>query len=52
MRFNWKDFLRIALGIFLTGIGVSIIGKSGGELVQMVFGFAFIGIGIAIFMNE
>lgn len=51
-KFNWKEFFRIALAVFLIGVGIGVVGKSGGNLSLLVIGFALVGIGIALFVNK
>lgn len=46
--FNWVQFIRIAIGVSLIGVGVAIAGESGGELFRLILGFVCLGIGIAI----
>lgn len=49
---NWKNFIRIALAVFLTGAGISVFGESGGSLIKMLIGLLLAGIGIALLVSE
>lgn len=47
-NFNWKEFFRLAIAVFLLGVGVSIIGNSSGQLIKLILGFGFVAIGVAL----
>jgi len=49
---NWSEFFKIALAVFLLGLGISLIGNSSGKFIQMILGFISISIGIAIIMSK
>lgn len=49
---DWGEFLRIAGGVFLLGIGVTTVGGSAGKLWLLVLGFALIAGGIAIIASK
>ena len=51
--FNYckKGFLEIAGGIFLTGIGLVIVGNSN-NIYLMILGFLFIATGIALLVKD
>lgn len=50
--FDWSEFFKIAGGVVLIGIGISVIGSSKGEISRIIIGFVFVGIGIALIANK
>ncbi len=51
-EFDWKEFLKTTLGVFFIGLGLSLVGKSGGTLVLLVSGLASIAVGIGIIASS
>ena len=47
-KFDWKEFFRIAGGVFFIGLGGSIVATSTGSLGILLAGFASVAIGLAI----
>ena len=47
-EFNWKEFVRIAAGVFLIGMGISVVISSAGRFNFLLSGFASAAIGVAI----
>ena len=52
MGFDWKEFFRTVLGIFLIGVGVAVGGNSNGKLLQLILGFALVAVGIGILVSK
>lgn len=50
--FDWKRFLRMAIGIFLVGAGIVLVGQAGSNTLQILGGIAIAGIGFAILFND
>lgn len=51
-NFNWSEFIRIAVGVFFTGIGVILFGNSGGQLLQLGLGIVSVAIGLAVLLSK
>lgn len=47
-EFNWKEFFRIAIGVFFIGMGIGIVISSAGGLYLLLAGFASAAIGVAV----
>ncbi len=45
---TWKEFVRIAGGVFLIGVGISIVGGSQGEVWLLITGFALAAVGVGL----
>ncbi|HLC86497.1 MAG TPA: hypothetical protein VJG30_04385 [Candidatus Nanoarchaeia archaeon] len=50
--FDWKQFFKIAAGIFLAGVGVSVGVYSEGELWGLILGFGISAVGLALLVIE
>lgn len=47
-----KNFLEIAGGVFLTGVGLAFVGNSNSSLLSIILGFLLIGIGLAFLLKD
>ena len=50
--FNWKEFFKIVIGIFLIFVGAGIAVTSNGKLSYLVIGFAFGAVGIGLLFTQ
>lgn len=50
-EFDWKESVRIAVGAILIGVGIVLIGKSGGKTSLLIVGIIFIGLGLALIVG-
>ena len=50
--FDWGEFFRIVGAVFFIGLGISIGGKSAGQTIQLILGFVFVGVGIALLVSK
>lgn len=48
---NLSKYFKTALGVFLTGFGIALVGKSDGNWALIIFGFVFIGVGVSILVS-
>ena len=51
-KFDWKEFIKTTLGVFFIGLGLSLVGKSGGMLVLLIGGLASIAVGIGLIASS
>lgn len=49
---NWKEFLRVAVGVAATGGGVILVGSSAGKTLPLIIGLLLGGAGVALLMSE
>ena len=47
-EFDWKEFFRIAIGVFFIGMAISVVISSAGKLNFLLAGFASAAVGVAI----
>lgn len=51
-EFDWKEFIKIAGGVILIGVGVLLVGEAGGDFKQMILGIVLTGIGVGLLLSK